>query len=137
MIDCARNLEGALSDAEITGKWGLSEENWASLANNGPLVAAVRAERERRILSGHCAREAAQRHYAGAPNVLGGILSDERISARHRIEAARELRQAAGNDPRDVVPREKIKITINLGGDERLERECTPNFPEPADDGDV
>src|SRR4051812_6268076 len=117
VTDCARHIESALSEAELKSKWGLSDGDWAALANNAPLLAAVRVERERRILSGECAREAAQRHFAQAPDVLHRILTDEQVSARHRIEAARELRQAAGNDAAEIVPREKFKIIINLGAD--------------------
>jgi hypothetical protein len=132
-----RHLEGATSELDIKSKWQLTDESWTALASNGPLLNAVRAERDRRIFSGECAREAAQRHFAGAPNVLARLLRDEQISPRHRIEAARELRQAAGNGPNDIVPKEKFKIIINLSADERFERECTPSFPEPADDGEV
>ena len=60
---------------------------------------AVRAERERRILSGEAPKEAAQRHFTKAPAVLNDILTDEQVSPRHRIEAARELRQVAGSGP--------------------------------------
>lgn len=134
--DCARNLEGVFSDAEIKSKWGLAGEGWDALASNAPLLAAVRAERERRIFSNECARETAQRHFAEAPTVLARILGDERISPRHRIEAARELRQAAGNGANNIVPREKFKIIINIG-DEKFETEATPNFAGPPDEGEV
>src|SRR5258705_1508809 len=84
--DCARNTEGLLSDLEIRTRYGLSDEDWVGLAGNGYLLIAVRAERDRRITSGEAAREAAQRHFAKAPDVLGGILTDEQVSPRHRIE---------------------------------------------------
>src|SRR4051812_44934621 len=60
VTDCTRHIESALSEAELKNKWGLSDGDWAALANNAPLLSAVRVERERRILSGECAREAAQ-----------------------------------------------------------------------------
>jgi hypothetical protein len=102
---------------------------------------AVDAERERRVLNGQAAREAAQRHFAKAPTVLGDILTDEHISPRHRIEAARELRQVVG-DRLDTASGtgEKFVITINLGGDEKLvyEREITPRPPlSPDYDGEL
>ena len=96
---------------EIKAKWGLTDEDWAALATNAPLLSAVRVERERRVFNGEGAREAAQRHFAKAPNVLNRILTDEQFARSHRIEAARELRQAAGNGP-DIAsgPREKFVI---------------------------
>ncbi len=100
IADCSRHTEGLLCDDEIKAKWQLSAEYWRGLANNTPLLQAVRAERDRRIANGDAAREAAQRHRAKAPDVLGGILTDEQVSPRHRIEAAKELRQTAGNKPR-------------------------------------
>jgi hypothetical protein len=119
--DCARNIEGVLSDLEIRTKYGLSDEDWAAFAGNSYLLSAVRAERDRRITSGEGAREAAQRHLAKAPDVLGAILSDEQVSPRHRIEAAKELRQSAGNNQEARSgSTEKFTIHINLGGDEKL-----------------
>src|SRR5580700_10286951 len=102
ITDCARHTERLLSDSEIKDGWGLSDEDWGRLADNAPLLQAVRAERERRICNGDAAREAAQRHFAKAPAVLNDILTNELVSPRHRIEAARELRQAAaGGDTPD------------------------------------
>ena len=139
IADCARNTEGLLSDGDIKGKWALSDEYWVGLAANAPLLAAVRAERERRILSGDAAREAAQRYFAKAPTVLGDILTDNQVSPRHRIEAARELRQVAGDEPDTASGAgEKFVITINLGADEKLvfEKEIAPRPPSLSDDGE-
>ena len=99
VTDCARHLEGSLSDAEIKRKWELSDGDWAELAANAPLLMAVRVEHDRRVFDGECAREAAQRHFSKAPHVLNRILTDEQVAPRHRIEAARELRQAAATGP--------------------------------------
>jgi hypothetical protein len=99
VIDCARNTEGLIPDAEIRNKYGLSAKDWDRLADNKPLLQAVRAERERRIRTGEAATESARHHYVKAPRVLGTILADDQIAPRHRIEAAKELRQAAGNGP--------------------------------------
>jgi hypothetical protein len=130
--DCVLNTEGLLSDKEIKSKWGLNDVEWIGLSDNSPLLNAVRAERDRRILNGDAAREAAQRHYAKAPNVLGDILADEQVSPGNRIEAAKELRQAASNDPKSASgPMEKFVINIDLGGDEKLvfEREISRRSP--------
>jgi hypothetical protein len=138
VADCARNIEGTLSDTAIRNKWGLSKEDWDALANNTPLLSAVRAEHERRVFTGECAREAAQHHFAKAPDVLNRILTDEQMPPRHRVEAARELRQAAGQGP-DIEPgpKRKFTITINLGADtEVYEKWIDPRGPLLPDDGD-
>jgi len=140
VADCCRHTEGLLSDSDIKSKWALGDEDWMRLATNKPLLEAVRAERDRRVHNGEAAREAAQLHFAKAPTVLGDILTDEQISPRHRIEAARELRQVAGDRP-DAASGvdDKIIIKINLGGDEKLifEREIAPCEPVPSDDGEL
>ena len=137
VTDCARNTEGLMPDSDVKNKWTLTDEDWERLADNALLLQAVRAERERRIISGDAAREGAQRAFAKAPTILGEILTDEQVSPRHRIEAARELRQVAGNGP-DTVPGagEKFVITINLGEDKKLvfEKEIAPRRPLPFDD---
>jgi hypothetical protein len=132
IVDCCRHTEGLLCDADLRAKWALSDEHWSDLANNVPLLEAVRAGRERRIENGDAAREAAQRHFADAPTVLGEILKDELVSPRHRIEAAKELRQVAGNGPENHPGSgEKFTITIDLGGDDKLiyETEHAPGRP--------
>ncbi len=139
IADCARNTEGLMPDHEIKAKYELSDADWERLAGNTPLLHAVRAERERRILSGEAGREAAQRHFAKAPNVLNRILTDEQVAPRHRIEAARELRQVVVNGP-DTPPRagEKFVITINLGDETHVyEKELSPPRPFPSDDGEL
>ncbi|MFZ1950400.1 MAG: hypothetical protein WCF66_25175 [Pseudolabrys sp.] len=140
VVDCCRHTEGLLSDSEIKSKWALSGEDWAGLGANTPLLGAVRAERERRVLSGAAAREAALRYFAQAPTVLSDILTDEQVSPRHRIEAARELRQVAGDRPDGASGAdEKIVIKINLGGGEKLvfEKEIAPCEPAPSGDGEL
>jgi hypothetical protein len=139
IADCARNTEGSLSELEIRTKYGLSDEDWMGLAGNAYLLSAIRAERDRRIANGDAVREAAQRHLAKAPDVLGGILTDEQVSPRHRIEAAKALRQVAGNDADTAhVPTEKFTIHIDLGADEKLvyQAEIASRPPLLADDGE-
>ena len=140
VIDCVRHTESLVSDNEIKSKWALTDKNWKRLADNAPLLLAVRAERERRISNGDAAREAAQKHFAKAPTVLGDILADEQVSPRHRIEAARELRQVVGDAPATASDTtEKFVITINLGEDKKLifEKEITPRAAMPSDDWEL
>ena len=138
VADCARHTEGLVPDSEIKNKWGLSDEDWGRLATNAPLLQVVRTERENRIANGDAAREAAQRYFANAPTVLGDILSNEQVSPRHRIEAARELRQVASEGP-GIAPGagEKFVITIDLGEDKKLvfEKDISPRVPSV--DGDL
>src|ERR1019366_7933580 len=139
VTDCARNTEGLMPDSDVKNKWTLTDEDWERLADNAPLLQAVRAERERRITSGDAAREGAQRAFAKAPTVLGDILTDKQVSPRHRIEAARELRQSVGNEPDTYKAGERFVITIDLGGDQKLvfDKAMAPNEPLQPDDGEV
>jgi hypothetical protein len=137
VTDCARNTEDLLSDSDIKRKWGLSDEDWQRLADNAALLHAVRAECERRISSGECAREAARLHFTNAPNILNSILTDEQIAPRHRIEAARELPQVIDSGPDAAAASgEKFTITIIIGEDYKLVSEVTPRHPSPSDDGE-
>ncbi|HZR89951.1 MAG TPA: hypothetical protein VFB02_24365 [Bradyrhizobium sp.] len=137
VADCARNIEGLKSDKELRDNWGLDEPDWGRLAENARLLNAIKTERQRRISSGEAAREAAQRHFVKAPSVLAAILENETISPRHRIEAAKELRQVAAGASENIGTGEKFVIMIDLGEDQRLVRE----FDQPArilgDDGDA
>lgn len=119
VADCARNTEGLLADDDIMAKWGITPEGWTALADNAPLLQAVRAERERRLMAGEAVREAAQREFSKAPSILGRILSNDDISPRHRIEAARELRAVTAAGIKDGRAQgERFTLTINLGASE-------------------
>lgn len=135
ITDCARNIEGLRSDREIKEAWGLDVVDWARLAEHTALLNEIKAERERRIRNGEAAREAAQRHFAKAPSILNEILQNEAISPRHRIEAAKELRQVAGTARESAATTEKFVITIDLGQDYRLVKEFDQPARIPGDDG--
>ena len=136
VVDCARHTEGLMPDHEIKAKYELSDQDWQRLAGNTPVLHAVRAERERRIANGDAAREGARRHFAKAPTVLGNILTDNLVSPRHRIEAAKELRQVAGNSDTMQGGGEKFTFTINLGEDAKLHYEFAPPMgPSLPDEG--
>jgi len=137
ITDCTRNSEGLVTDSEIQAKYELSDPEWQHLSDNAPLLRAIRAERDHRVRSGDASREAAQHHLTRAPNVLNGILTDEQIAPRHRIEAARELRQVAGHGPVAASRAEKIIINIDMGGDNKLHYEgnAVSLAPNAIDDG--
>jgi hypothetical protein len=116
--DCSRNWEKLITNQQIQEKYGLSVEAWQQLGANKALTRAVQAEHERRIRSGVAAQEAAAKEFADAPKILGNILRDNQASPKHRIEAARELRQTAvGNDETTPDSGEKFTIIFNLGAD--------------------
>ena len=126
IIDCARHTERQVSDNDIKNKYDLTDEHWQALTHNAPLLEAVRAERERRLLGGAAGREGARREFAKVPTVLGTILTDDTISPRHRIEAARELRQAAAvGDTPDAGPENKFHIYINIGDGRPIDQVVT------------
>jgi hypothetical protein len=135
--DCARNIEGLKSDRELQEDWGLDEPEWARLAENAPLLKAVKAQREQRVRSGEAAREAAQEAFVKAPAILSNILTNETISPRHRIEAAKELRQVAGGGRENTVNGEKFVIMIDLGNDQSLVKEFYQPLRAPRDNGDA
>src|SRR5262249_53888009 len=120
VLDCARYCEEVLTEDEVKTKYKLSDTDWARLAENEPLQQAVRRQRERRVNSGDCAREKAQRLFLTAPDVLGGILNNIMAPARSRIEAAKELRQVALGGSEVTPTSERFVITINLGEDYKL-----------------
>lgn len=137
VTECARNIEGLRSEREIKEAWGIDEGEWTALADNAPVLKAIKAERERRIRSGDAAREAAQQHFAKAPSILSDIMQNDAISPRHRIEAAKELRQVAGADRDGAATGEKFVIVIDLGEDHRLVKEFNRPARICSDDGDV
>jgi hypothetical protein len=94
VTDCTRAGEGLISDKELQEKYELSPVDWQNIIKDTALGHAIRAERDRRVLNGTAAREAACRHFTKVPTILDQIMSNEYASARHRIEAAKEIRQA-------------------------------------------
>jgi hypothetical protein len=138
ILDCARNIEGQLSEEKIRSKYELTAADWKGLADNIALLHAVRAEHERRVLKGEAGRELAQRYASNAPNILNAILADERVSPRHRIEAARELRQAANSGPEvSAEPKERVVINIDLGADCKVTKEYFLPARLPPEEGEV
>src|SRR5262249_2016118 len=117
VIDCCRHIEDPtmITAEQLKAKYQLSEEAWRQLADNEPLQQAVARTKERRIRSGECAAERAQFLFLSAPSVLSTILHDSAASPRHRIEAARELRQTAAIGSEDATPAaERFSIRIDL-----------------------
>jgi hypothetical protein len=135
LSDCARNRERIFSDEQICEKYGIEPNAWAEIIQNKAVRLAVNAEHERRIRNGDAARESAAKLFAEAPTVLGKILNDERSSPRHRIEAAKELRATANTGAEKTGDTaDRVVITINLGGDQKLvfDKQIAPLPPNEA-----
>lgn len=118
VVNVARVWEGLVSLELVQARYGLTEKAWAALADNAPLVRAVKTEIERRIYNDVAAKERAQLACKGAPKVLEDILTDNGASARHRIEASKELRAYAHSGKEEqATDKGHFVITINLGAD--------------------
>jgi hypothetical protein len=134
VLDAVRHIEDLMTAEQLRAKYQLDEDVWRSLATNEPLQYAIERAKERRIRSGDAAREKAQHLFTAAPKVLSNILNDGNASPRHRIEAARELRQTAAG-PEDAAPAasERFSVIINLGADERvvIDQPKKPTTPWP------
>jgi hypothetical protein len=125
IVDCSRYLEGLLAEDQIKTKYQFTDADWERLAENEPLVHAVQREKGRRIANGTATREKAQHLFFATPDVLDGIIHDESLSPRHRVDACRELRAVATGGPESTSPargdRFVIRIDLTAGGGEVLE----------------
>jgi hypothetical protein len=119
IVDATRAAEGLITDKELAEKYELSPADWQSITKDMALGRAVRAERERRVLTGVAARESAARHFVRAPTILAGIMDGEASNPRHIIEAAKEIRAVAtaGSGADRPAETERFVIRIDLSAD--------------------
>src|SRR5215813_10928448 len=119
--DLARYADGILTEKQVRQRWHLAnDEVWTSLGTDESFVERVELEKTRRIRSGATKRELAQLRVVRAPEVLDQILSNERASPRHRIDAAKALDDLAGFAPqRPGVEQDRVVIHIDLSADVR------------------
>ena len=115
--DLARYADGLTSEAAIKKKYNFDDSTWEKLGDNDALVAAIEAEKIRRIRNGDTKRERAQRLVAQTPDVLGDIMLDTSASPKHRIDSAKALDAFAVNGPEAALASDRFQITINLGSD--------------------
>ena len=94
IVDCVRCAESLLTDKELAAIYEISPADWSNIANDAALGRAIRAERDRRVLNGTAAREAASRHFVKAPTILDRIMSDEGANARHRSTQSEKCAQS-------------------------------------------
>ena len=119
VIDATRAGEGLLTDADLTEKYELTDADWKAIRGDRALGRAVRAERERRMLSGTAARESAARYFVKGPSILDQIATAPDSNDRHKIDALRELRATAaiGGSADRPAGGEMFLIRIDLSAD--------------------
>src|SRR5262249_1629298 len=104
VADLARFSENILTEKQVRQRHHLFDEGtWIAMAEDDLLVEMVEAERVRRIRNGAAKRELAQKHVGTAPDGLNKILTDEKASPKHRIDAAKTLDTFAGFAPEAVT----------------------------------
>jgi hypothetical protein len=137
LADLARFSEGLYTEQFVRRKYRdlLNDDDWVHLATDDLLVEMVEAEKVRRVRNGSFKRERAQQHVTKAPDILEKILSDERASPKHRIDAAKTLDQFADNGPQSTPEADRfiIRIDLTAGGGEVLEFNKTLR-PKPNDE---
>jgi hypothetical protein len=119
--DLARYCEGIVTERNVRKKHKLAESDWERLGSDEAFIEAIKRCREARVRSGAVTRERAQKIFTETPDILGQILKDDDASARHRIEAAREIRAVAATGPETQSPTEMFTININIGEDYKLQ----------------
>jgi hypothetical protein len=112
-----RFAEGLTSETAVRKKYRLDERTWEALGQNDALVERIEEEKARRCRSGETAREKAQVHFTAAPDVLNSIMTNTATSAKHRIDAAHEIRGIAANGPESAPATDRFQITIVLSAD--------------------
>jgi hypothetical protein len=123
ILELCRFSENLTTEAAVRKRFRLPDDVWEGLGKDEELVAAIEAEKVRRIRNGATARERAQQLFASVPDTLGKILNAaDDVSPRHKIESARELRAIAANTGPEAAPAtdEKFTITIVLNADEKI-----------------
>ena len=90
-----------------------------AITKDAALGRAVRAERDRRVLSSVALQEFAAKHAIKGPPILAGIMTDEAANPRHKIDAFQALRQTAigsGDDHPAKSEQFVIRIDLTAGG---------------------
>lgn len=134
VTDMARFSEGIATESAVRKKHHFDEATWERLASDEQLIERIEAEKLRRIRDGSFKREKAQAHVVAAPDVLNGIMTDPKQSAKHRIDSAKVLDALADPGPqRNTANEDRVHIVIDLGADQRLTFD-KPIRPGPDDD---
>jgi hypothetical protein len=119
IVDCVRAGEGLISDRELAEKYEIDPADWQSITKDQTLGRLIRAERERRVLSGAAVREMSAKHLIKGPSILDQIMTAEASHPKHKIEAFKELRATAAAGSTESRPNSElfvIKIDLSAGG---------------------
>ena len=139
LIDLARyaeSLEG-YSEKDIRKKYHFDEATWKALGNDDRLVEKIEALRLQRVRDGSFKREKAQQLIVKGPEILDSIMSDVKVSPKHKVDAIKTLDALADNGPGAAPEQDRVVIRIDLtaGGGEVLEFKA--GKPTPSDDTKV
>jgi hypothetical protein len=134
IVDFCRFSEGILDEKFLRRKYRFDESVWESLGSDEVLIRAIEDEKIRRIRDGSSKREKAQQHVVKAPDVLSGIMLDDKASPKHRIDASKVLDGFAANGAQGAPAADRFIIQINLGGDvEYFNKSGTVTADDPDD----
>ena len=110
--------EGLITDKELAEKYEMDPAAWKAITKDVELGRAIRVERERRVLNGAAAREAAAKHFVKGPGILDQIMTAAGANPKHQNRSDKELRATAaiGSSAEGRPESEKFIIQIDLGG---------------------
>jgi hypothetical protein len=119
--DMCRYSENLITERFIRRKYSklygkLDEDCWVRLGENQDLMDAIEAEQVRRTRDGSAKIEAAQKHITKGPDILNSIMTDEKASPRHRVDAIKTLDAlAAPPQQAGIADASRFIIQINMG----------------------
>jgi hypothetical protein len=133
--DAVRFIEGLLTEEQLRKKYQLDDAGWKGLADNEPLQLLVGRLKEERVREGTAGREKAAHRWISAIDVVDAIVQDPTASAKHRLDGARELRQAATNSDANTPANDRDRISIRINfGPVKLHREMDLKPVKPEHD---
>jgi hypothetical protein len=118
ITDLTRFAEGLLEERHVRKKYCFTEDTWTALGSDEKFIEAVELERIRRVRDGSYKRERSQQLVTKAPDVLSGLLLNEKNSPKHRIDAVKVLDDLAEGGPRAAHDEgDRVIVTIKIGDD--------------------
>jgi hypothetical protein len=115
----ARFSDGLVSEAQVRKRYKFDDATWNQLGSDDKLVAKIEAETQRRTHLNEIAREKAQKIFnTRVPEVLSSVIDDTSQSAKHRLDACKEVRAISTVGPENTpAATDRFIITINLNSD--------------------
>jgi hypothetical protein len=119
LVDFARYSEGILDEKFLRRKYKqFNNAVWDSLGSDEKLLEAIEETRLMRQRNGDTKRELAQKHIVKGPAILESIMSDDKASPRHRVDAIKVLDAIASPPQQQAGPdSSRFIISIFLGTD--------------------